>query len=147
MSFKIELGFVFLTFKISLFWNKQGDSIYKWNVTPFQMFENGSYWQPPPLNRFTKGCDFDDSYEKVKKELLTKKETHLSTEKNDALNNMLKNLTIERKSISNGMLFCIDNAEKAEEIITSIVNSIKSGNESSLNKIVNKYLFNKFFVI
>ena len=112
------------------------ESIYKWNVTPFQMFENASYWQPPPLIRFTRGCDYDESYEKVKKELLAKKVTHLSSEKHSALNNLLKNLTIERKSISNGMLFCIDNAEKAEEIITSLVNSIKSGNDSSLNNIV-----------
>ena len=28
-----------------------GDSICKWRTKPFQMFKNGSYWQPPPVNR------------------------------------------------------------------------------------------------
>ena len=36
------------------------------------MFKNGSYWQPPPLNRYTQGSP-DESYEKAKKEFEDRK--------------------------------------------------------------------------
>jgi hypothetical protein len=57
---------------------------------------------------------------------------------------MLKNITLERKSISEAMIFCIDNAEKAEEIVECIVDSITQG-ELTLNKKVSPFyiIFNK----
>ena len=51
---------------------KKGESIAKWNTAPFRMFKNGSFWQPPPLNRYTKGSP-DESYEKAKHELEIRK--------------------------------------------------------------------------
>ncbi len=49
---------------------------------------------------------------------------------------MLRNLTTERKSIGEAMIFCIENAEKAEEIIQCIVESLTL-EETPLNKKVN----------
>jgi U2-associated protein SR140 len=51
---------------------------------------------------------------------------------------MLRNLTTERKSIAEAMIFCIDNAEKAEEIVECIVESLSIA-ETPLNKKV--YIF------
>jgi hypothetical protein len=42
-------------------------------------------------------------------------------------------LTLERKSISEAMIFCIDNAEKAQEIVECLVESI-TNTELGLNK-------------
>ena len=42
------------------------------------MFENGSFWKPPQLNRYTQG-QTDETYEKVKHEFELKK-GKLSTE-------------------------------------------------------------------
>lgn len=51
---------------------EKGDSIVDWYTSKFQMFKNGSYWQPPQINRFTR-CGRNDSYEKAKSELVDKK--------------------------------------------------------------------------
>jgi hypothetical protein len=53
--------------------------------------------------------------------------------KRSKLEEMLKNITLERKSISEAMIFCIDNAEKAEEIVECLVESITQG-DLTLNK-------------
>jgi U2-associated protein SR140 len=49
-----------------------GDSFYKWNTKPFKMFKSGSWWLPPPINRYTQGSP-DDSYEKANAEFEVKK--------------------------------------------------------------------------
>jgi hypothetical protein len=36
------------------------------------MFKKGSYWKPPPVNRYTQGS-FDDAYEKAKREFEIRK--------------------------------------------------------------------------
>ena len=36
------------------------------------MFKNGSFWKPPPMNRYTQ-CSTDESYERAKKELEIRK--------------------------------------------------------------------------
>lgn len=45
--------------------NKKGDSVSKWRTQPFKMFKTGSYWIPPPINRYTQGC-VDEAYEKAR---------------------------------------------------------------------------------
>ena len=46
---------------------------------------------------------------------------------------MLRNLTSDRKSIGEAMIFCIQNADKAEEIVECLVESL-SITETPLNK-------------
>lgn len=43
------------------------------------MFENGSYWIPPPLIKYTQGSP-DEAYDKALGELETQKEGALSRE-------------------------------------------------------------------
>jgi len=38
-------------YRWKLFSVLNGDSVCKWKTDLFQMFKNGSYWQPPPVNR------------------------------------------------------------------------------------------------
>lgn len=109
-----------------------GDSTSNWRTTPFRMFKNGSFWRPPPVNRYTQGTP-DETYEKAKRELETKSKGNLANDKKSKLEEILKNITLERKSISEAMIFCIDNAEKAEEIVESLVESIIKPDQT-LNK-------------
>ena len=46
---------------------------------------------------------------------------------------MLRNLTSDRKSIGEAMIFCIQNADKAEEIVECLVESLSIA-ETPLNK-------------
>ena len=108
-----------------------GESASNWRTVPFKMFKNGSFWQPPPLNRYTEGSP-DESYEKARHELEVRKGS-LCNEKRDKLEEILRNITTERKSISDAMVFCIENAEKAEEIVECIIESLLIA-ETPLNK-------------
>lgn len=61
------------------------------------MFEDGSLWHPPrPQHQSTKG--------------------HLNTQHRDQLEDQLEDLTMERRSIANLMVFCIDHADAATEV-------------------------------
>jgi hypothetical protein len=51
---------------------KKGDSFGDWYTSKFQMFKNGSYWQPPKVNRFTK-FGRNEAYERAKSELMDRK--------------------------------------------------------------------------
>jgi hypothetical protein len=53
--------------------------------------------------------------------------------KREKLEEMLRNLTSDRKSIGEAMIFCIQNADKAEEIVECLVESL-SITETPLNK-------------
>lgn len=74
--------------------------------------------------------------QKAKAVLLSAEANKQTSEKLKKLGDLLKNLTTERKSISEAMLFCIDNADKAEEISEylneSIVNLINDEEEKNL---------------
>ena len=65
-------------YRWKLFSIAHGESVSNWSTLPFKMFKNGSYWQPPPINRYTQGSP-DDSFEKAKFELEMRKE-NLSNE-------------------------------------------------------------------
>lgn len=49
-----------------------GESVSNWSTQPFKMFKKGSFWQPPPVNRYTQGMP-DESYEKARHEFEIRK--------------------------------------------------------------------------
>lgn len=48
----------------------------------------------------------------------------LSTRQLDELHDMLRGLIVERKSIEEGMMFCLDHSEAADEIVDALVESL-----------------------
>lgn len=48
----------------------------------------------------------------------------LSTRQLDELHDMLRGLIVERKSIEEGMMFCLDHSEAADEIVEALVESL-----------------------
>ena len=115
------------------------------------MFKGGSYWLPPPVNRYTRGSP-DSAYLKAKEELLLPTSTsadhatsaaastsarivhQLSSEKRKQLVRLLAELRTDRPSIAAAMVFCIDNASRAEHVVACIKESLcgrSAGSETS----------------
>ncbi len=49
-----------------------GDNAFKWKTKPFKMFKNGSYWLPPPVNKYTQSVS-DEAFDKAFSEFEIKK--------------------------------------------------------------------------
>ncbi|CAF0975495.1 unnamed protein product [Didymodactylos carnosus] len=116
-----------LYYRWKLFSVVQGDSVSGWRTEPFKMFINGSTWIPPPLNQYTEGMP-DEAFEKAKQEYDGGnngiKRGRLSDSQRDRLEHLLRSLTPERSKIGDAMVYCIDHAEAAEEIVDCIAESL-----------------------
>jgi U2-associated protein SR140 len=64
----------------------------------------------------------------------------LCTEKRDRLEEILRNITSERKSVSEAMIFCVENADKAEEIVECVAESLLIAHTPLNKKVARLYL-------
>ncbi|CAF0758801.1 unnamed protein product [Didymodactylos carnosus] len=132
-----------LYYRWKLFSVIQGDSVSSWRTEPFKMFTNGSTWIPPPLNQYTQGMP-DEAFEKAKQEYdgvsAAIKRGRLSDSQRDHLEDLLRSLTPERPKIGDAMLYCIDHAEAAEEIVDCIAESLSILQTPTHRKIARLYL-------
>lgn len=79
----------------------QGDNHQQWKTNPFQMYLNGPIWIPPPIPK---------NFEKfIAKQL----PSDLRTKFED----MLKDLSTEKKKIKEAMIFALDFAEYSTDVI------------------------------
>ncbi|XP_030755965.1 U2 snRNP-associated SURP motif-containing protein [Sitophilus oryzae] len=114
-----------------------GDSQKEWKTKEFRMFRDGSVWKPPVMTSYTAGMPddlvIDDDIKDTSKGALSKSQR-------DRLEDLLRNLTPEKKKIAEVMVYCIDHAEAADEISDCITESLS--NESTLitKKIARLYL-------
>ncbi|KAK2182719.1 hypothetical protein NP493_340g03058 [Ridgeia piscesae] len=99
----------------------QGDSPYVWRMTSFRMFRNGSIWLPPSMNPYTQGMP-EELVETG--ESGDAKKGQLSESQRDQLEDMLRELVPERSRIGDAMVWCLDHAEAAEEIVECIAESL-----------------------
>lgn len=121
------------------------------------MFENGSIWRPPPLNPFLQGMPDElvepspppspsrverqkRKSERERRERQEPKKGMLSDSQRDKLEDMLRNLTPQRNKIMDAMIYCIDHAEAAEEIVDCIVESLSIMETPLFKKIARLYL-------
>ncbi|XP_067128320.1 U2 snRNP-associated SURP motif-containing protein isoform X1 [Centruroides vittatus] len=115
----------------------QGDHPSKWRTEEFRMFKNGSIWKPPPLNPYLQGMP-EELVEKSPKE--EPKKGMLNDSQRDKLEGLLRNLTPERQNIAEAMIYCIDHAEAAEEIVDCITESLSILQTPLHKKIARLYL-------
>ncbi|KAJ8309756.1 hypothetical protein KUTeg_011621 [Tegillarca granosa] len=113
-------------YRWKLFTILQGDSPYRWRTDEFRMFRNGSLWKPPPMNPYTQGMpdELIKQSEKVVPEPPGPKKGQLTDGQRDRLEDMLRDLTPERGKIGDAMVWCLDHAESAEEIVECISESL-----------------------
>lgn len=120
-------------YRWKLFSILNGDLPYKWRTEEFRMFRGGSYWKPPVMNPYTQGMP-DDLVEggveipvvpKVEEEVVPQqKKGKLTDSQRDRLEDMLRELSPERTKIGEAMVWCMDHAESAEEVVECIAESL-----------------------
>jgi len=106
-------------YRWKLFSILQGDSPYQYKTDEFRIFKGGSIWKPPPLNPYTSGMpeelvDRDDDQKKGR----------LSDSQRDRLEDMLRDLLPEKQKVGDSMVWCLEHAESAEEIVECIAESL-----------------------
>ncbi|XP_029003899.1 U2 snRNP-associated SURP motif-containing protein isoform X3 [Betta splendens] len=116
----------------------QGEAPAKWRTEDFRMFKNGSLWRPPPLNPYLHG-PYDDGDEEDEEEESSKKGC-LKEDERDKLEEMLRGLTPRRGDIAEAMLFCLNHAEAAEEIVECVTESLSILKTPLPKKIARLYL-------
>uniref|UniRef100_M3ZK82 U2 snRNP-associated SURP motif-containing protein n=1 Tax=Xiphophorus maculatus TaxID=8083 RepID=M3ZK82_XIPMA len=116
----------------------QGESPAKWRTEDFRMFKNGSLWRPPPLNPYLHG-PYDDGDEEEEEEEGNKKGS-LKERERDKLEEMLRGLSPRRGDVAEAMLFCLNHAEAAEEIVECIAESLSILKTPLPKKIARLYL-------
>ncbi|XP_050314384.1 U2 snRNP-associated SURP motif-containing protein [Anthonomus grandis grandis] len=105
-----------------------GDAQKEWRNKEFRMFKGGSVWKPPVMHSYTAGMpddliNDDDILRDSSKGALSKGQR-------DRLEDIIRNITPEKKRIGEAMIYCIDHSEAAEEIVECITESLS--NESTL---------------
>ncbi|XP_039616431.1 U2 snRNP-associated SURP motif-containing protein isoform X3 [Polypterus senegalus] len=115
----------------------QGDSPNKWRTEDFRMFKSGSLWRPPPLNPYLHGTA--DEQEKETLEEPSKKGS-LKEEQRDKLEELLRGLTPRKNDVGDAMVFCLNHAEAAEEIVECIAESLSILKTPLPKKIARLYL-------
>ncbi|XP_041119200.1 U2 snRNP-associated SURP motif-containing protein-like isoform X2 [Polyodon spathula] len=116
----------------------QGDSPTKWRTEDFRMFKNGSMWQPPPLNPYLHGTVEDEQETEIEEE--PSKKGSLKEEQRDKLEEVLRGLTPRKNDIGDAMVFCLNHAEAAEEIVECIAESLSILKTPLPKKIARLYL-------
>ncbi|MGH0136333.1 UNVERIFIED_CONTAM: hypothetical protein FKN15_036031 [Acipenser sinensis] len=116
----------------------QGDSPTKWRTEDFRMFKNGSMWQPPPLNPYLHGTVEDEQETEIEEE--PSKKGSLKEEQRDKLEEVLRGLTPRKNDIGEAMVFCLNHAEAAEEIVECIAESLSILKTPLPKKIARLYL-------
>ncbi|XP_017778699.1 PREDICTED: U2 snRNP-associated SURP motif-containing protein isoform X2 [Nicrophorus vespilloides] len=116
-----------------------GDSQKEWTTREFRMFKDGSPWKPPVMNNYTAG---------MPEELIVDEEDRssakgtLSNTQRDRLEDLIRNLSPERRKIGEVMVFCIEHSEAAEEIADCVTESLSNLSTVITKKIARLYLIN-----
>ncbi|CAN9501450.1 unnamed protein product [Ophioblennius macclurei] len=128
-------------YRWKLFSILQGESPTEWRTTDFRMFRGGSVWRPPILNSYSERADDGgaEGEDGVSAEEEVKK-GQLRTEHKQRLETLLKDLTPSREEIANAMLFCLDRADAAEEVVGHITDSFSLLQTPLQKKIARLYL-------
>lgn len=146
----------------------QGEHPSKWRTKEFRMFKDGSFWRPPPVNPFGQGMpehlisDEERSpvrgnvhhsqqsssssarqpkkgkAERVFKE--AKEKGTLSDSQREKLEDVLRNLLPEKPKIGDAMVFCLEHADAAEEVVSCIAESLAISETPLHKKIARVYL-------
>lgn len=143
-------------YRWKLFSILNGDDPYNWRIEKFRMFEDGPLWKPPPLNPFADGMPVELINSLAGEALKTSDSMKLSSEsgksgskptgtldqmQRDRIASMLRDLDPKKVKIGALMVFCIDHAHAAKEIIDLIEESLRSPEiQNHNNKVARLFL-------
>ncbi|XP_069749764.1 U2 snRNP-associated SURP motif-containing protein-like isoform X2 [Narcine bancroftii] len=127
-------------YRWKLFSILQGDSPTKWRTEDFRIFKCGSVWHPPPMNPYLQGMPEDGEVDVPVEPEEPVKKGQLKDEQRDKLENILRGLAPHRNDVGDAMVFCLNNAEAAEEIVDCIAESLSILQTPLQKKIARLYL-------
>uniref|UniRef100_A0A3B4A0Y8 Uncharacterized protein n=1 Tax=Periophthalmus magnuspinnatus TaxID=409849 RepID=A0A3B4A0Y8_9GOBI len=116
-----------------------GDSPTKWRTADFRLFRGGSLWRPPILNDFSQRIDERPEIEDVAPPEEEVKKGQLKAHRL-RLEALLKELTPRRDDVGDAMVFCLQRAEAAEEVVGLIAESLSMLQTPLQKKIARLYL-------
>jgi len=123
-----------------------GDSMAKWHEAPFQLVENGQWWIPPRPQPKLLDVRRPDSSSSDKKSSRRSKDYSevparpMPAKMRNKFMSMLRQLSTVRYSIREGMAFCLDRAEFAQEITEILVESLTLANTGAHKKLARLFL-------
>lgn len=124
-------------YRWKLFSLLQGDPVSEWNEKEFRMFKGGSIWKPPSMNFYTQGMPEELIADE---DLLEPNKGNLSVAQRDRLEDIIRRLTPERSKIIDGMIFCIEHADAADEICETLCEALTNLSTAPSKKIARLYL-------
>ncbi|EPZ31809.1 hypothetical protein O9G_000288 [Rozella allomycis CSF55] len=101
----------------------QGDKIDRWREESFKMFHDGVFWNPPDMDMEKESFD-EDSEDEIEVILETKKLPEFNDGLLKQLMEMIRNVDLNRTSISDLMVFCIKNSSFSDSISDILISSI-----------------------
>ncbi|XP_034034438.1 U2 snRNP-associated SURP motif-containing protein isoform X2 [Thalassophryne amazonica] len=117
-----------------------GESPTEWRTSDFRMFRGGSIWRPPILNEYSQTEESTEVENSASQEEEEVKKGQLKSEHRQKLEELLKELTPRRDDIASAMLFCLQRADVAEEIVGHITESFSLLQTPLQKKIARLYL-------
>ncbi|CAH1957860.1 unnamed protein product [Acanthoscelides obtectus] len=111
-----------------------GDSQKQWRLEPFRMFKGGSIWLPPIAPDYTKGMP-DELIKNTNMQGLKLSENQCSR-----LIGMIRELTMNRTSIAEAMVFCINHTNAIDDALEIILESLTNSGTAPIMKIARLYL-------
>ncbi|DBA82509.1 TPA: hypothetical protein ACH3X2_000737 [Trebouxia sp. C0005] len=96
------------------------DSLRSWRVEPFLMVEETARWIPPAMT--LAGTHHQTAAQRGGE--AKDKDKPLSDTQRDRFEDLLRSLTVERKDICDAMIFALDNADSAFEIVEILTDAL-----------------------
>eukprot|EP00795_Rhopilema_esculentum_P016431 gene16431-7840_t len=136
-------GHEHIYYRWRLFSILQGDTPQKWSQVEFRMFDGGSIWRPPPMNPYAVSTVSQTSQalaavssaivasniilpkqEKTEPAQEITKKQLLTDSQRDKLEDLLRTVTSDRRKVGELMVWSLDHADFADEIVECITESL-----------------------
>ncbi|KAM8835305.1 U2 snRNP-associated SURP motif-containing protein isoform 1-T1 [Synchiropus picturatus] len=129
-------------YRWKLFSVLQGDSLTDWRTADFRMFRGGSVWRPPLQGSFCAAGEDQPGVEEQtgQEEQEEVKKGQLRAEHRQRLETLLQDLTPDRTHVADAMLFCLQHADAAEEVVSQVSESFSLLQTPLQRKIARLYL-------
>ncbi|XP_039622431.1 U2 snRNP-associated SURP motif-containing protein isoform X2 [Polypterus senegalus] len=128
-------------YRWKLFSILQGEPPNSWRTKDFRLFKGGSIWRPPLLNPYLQ-CEEEaaESSRSPSQQEYEFKRGHLKPGHRDKLENILRGMLPRKEDIGDAMVFCLEKAEAAEDIVGCIAESLSIIQTPLQKKIARLYL-------
>ncbi|XP_066143286.1 U2 snRNP-associated SURP motif-containing protein-like [Euwallacea fornicatus] len=123
-----------LYYRWKLFSILQGDPVRSWKMEPFRMFKGGSIWLPPVAPNYQAG---------MPDKLIRDKDDNnrtLSDNQRQRLIEIIRNLTLSKSSIAQGMVFCLNRTTAINDSLEILVDSFNNASTNPVSKLARLYL-------